>query len=165
VVDDCLGNVRHSFDGSGVTMYAIIRDGGKQYRVEEGDELRLDYRDVPSGDRLTINDVLAVASEGDLLLGKPVVDGAAVTAEVLGPAKGDKLVVQKLRRRSHNSRTKTGHRQLYTKVRIEGIAAPGMKRPADTAEKDVAANEAETTAAEPEPVTENGAVSEEKSET
>ena len=104
-------------------MYAIIADGGQQYKVEEGQELDLDFRDIRQGEELTFDRVLAVSVDEGLKLGKPTLEGASVTAEVLGPTKGVKLTVQKLRRRK-NSRRRTGHRQLYTKVRISKIAAP-----------------------------------------
>ncbi len=101
-------------------MYAIIADGGRQYRVEEGQELQVDYRDVPAGQQLQFDKVLALRNDEGLLIGRPTVDGAAVTAQVVGPELGKKLVVQKLRRRK-NSRRRTGHRQLHTRVRIEKI--------------------------------------------
>ena len=103
-------------------MYAIISDGSSQYKVEEGQELTIDYRDVSSGDALTFDRVLAISSDAGVQLGKPTVDGAAVTAEVVGVEMGDKIYVQKLRRRK-NSRRRTGHRQMYTKVRINKISA------------------------------------------
>ena len=101
-------------------MYAIIKDGGRQYKVEEGQQLEVDYRDIPKGEQLTFETVLAVSDEGPPKLGRPVLEGASVTAEVLGVTFGEKLVVQKIRRRK-NSRRKNGHRQLYTKVRISKI--------------------------------------------
>lgn len=101
-------------------MYAIISDSGRQFKVEEGDELLLDFRDAPAGSELTFDKILACGGEGGPNLGKPTVPGASVTAEVLGPAKGPKLVVQKMRRRK-NSRRRTGHRQLHTRVRIRKI--------------------------------------------
>ncbi len=103
-------------------MYAIIADGGRQYKVQEGQELDVDYRDVAKGEELTFDSVLAVSGDDGLKLGKPNVEGAKVTAEVLGPCKGEKLYIQKLRRRK-NSRRRTGHRQLYLKVRVSGITA------------------------------------------
>ena len=103
-------------------MYAIIADSGRQYKVEEGQELVVDYRDVESGKDVTFDRVLAVGAGGDVKLGTPVVDGAKVTAKVLGPEKGPKLVVQKIRRRK-NSRRKTGHRSILTRVKIEKINA------------------------------------------
>lgn len=104
-------------------MYAIIADGGRQYKVEEGQELELDLRDVKKGDEVRFDRVLACGGDGSTRIGQPVVEGASVTAEVLGATKGPKLVVQKLRRRK-NSRRKTGHRQLHTTVRISKIVAP-----------------------------------------
>ena len=102
-------------------MYAIIVDGGRQYRVEEGQELILDHRDLEAGAQVTFERVLAVSSEAGFQLGKPVVAGATVTGEVLGETRGPKIYVQKFRRRK-NYRRRTGHRQHYTKVRIEKIA-------------------------------------------
>ena len=104
-------------------MYAIIADGGRQYKVEEGQELAIDFRDKPAGETLIFDKVLAVSNgEGDLKLGAPTLEGAQVTAEVLGAEKGEKLVVQKLRRRK-NSRRKTGHRSIYTQVKISKISS------------------------------------------
>lgn len=102
-------------------MYAIISDGGRQLKVVEGEEVTIDYRDVPAGEKLTFDRVLAVSNgSGDLKLGGPLVSGASVVAEVLGPEHGPKLVVQKMRRRK-NFRKKTGHRSLFTTVRISKI--------------------------------------------
>ena len=103
-------------------MYAIIADGGRQYKVEEGQELELDFRDSKEGEELTFDRILAVSTDDGLQLGKPTVDGAQVTAEVLGADMGKKIFIQKFRRRK-NSRRRTGHRQLYTKVRISKISA------------------------------------------
>ncbi|MGH7193536.1 MAG: 50S ribosomal protein L21 [Candidatus Saccharimonadales bacterium] len=102
-------------------MYAIIADGCRQYRVSEGDELLVDYRDTQTGEQFTFGQVLAVGGDSPRL-GQPWLDGVVVKAEVLGPELGPKLVVQKLRRRK-NSRRKTGHRQLFTRVRIQAIEA------------------------------------------
>jgi large subunit ribosomal protein L21 len=103
-------------------MYAIIADGGRQYKVEEGQELEIDYREISTGQQLTFDRVLALSDEEGLKLGKPTVGGATVVAEVLGPVKGEKIYVQKLRRRK-NSRRRTGHRQIFTRVRISKISA------------------------------------------
>ena len=102
-------------------MYAIIVDGGRQYKVEEGQELAVDYRDAKPGDSLKFARVLAVGAGGDRKLGAPTVDGASVTAEVLGTGQGPKIDVQKLRRRK-NSRRHTGHRKMLTRVKIASIA-------------------------------------------
>jgi large subunit ribosomal protein L21 len=102
-------------------MYAIISDSGKQIKVTNGEELLVDYRDIAAGEKVTFDRVLAVSDgSGDLKLGAPLVSGASVVAEVIGPEKGEKLVVQKFRKRK-TFRKKTGHRSLYTRVRISSI--------------------------------------------
>jgi large subunit ribosomal protein L21 len=103
-------------------MYAIIADGGRQYKVEEGQMLEIDFRDVNVGDTVTFDRVLAVSSEGGFKLGKPTVDGASVSAKVVGETKGEKIYIQKFRRRK-NSKRRTGHRQKYVKVQIGAIAS------------------------------------------
>lgn len=102
-------------------MYAIIVDGGRQYKVEEGQQLKIDYRDLTAGETVTFDRVLAVGGGDDVKLGAPTVDGAKVTAEVVGTTQGEKVDVQKLRRRK-NSRRHTGHRKMLTEVKITGIA-------------------------------------------
>ncbi len=107
-------------------MYAIIEDGGRQYKVEEGQEIVVDYRDAHKGDELTFNRVLAISSDDGFQLGKPTIDQANVVAEIVGVKQADKLVVQKIRRRK-NYRRKTGHRQIHTTVRISKIDAGASK--------------------------------------
>ncbi len=102
-------------------MYAIIVDGGRQYKVEPGMEVDVDYRDISAGENITFEKVLAVSNDKGMTLGAPTVAGAKVTASVLGPKQGKKIYVQKFRRRKH-SKSRTGHRQLHTRVRIEEIA-------------------------------------------
>jgi large subunit ribosomal protein L21 len=102
-------------------MYAIITDGSRQYKVEKGQELVVDFRDTPAGEKLKFEKVLAVGGAGDAKLGSPLVKGASVTAEVIGPVQGEKLVVQKFRRRK-NFKKKTGFRAMGTKVRIAEIS-------------------------------------------
>lgn len=101
-------------------MYAIIEDGGRQYKVEPGQELDIDFRDLPAGNELKFERVLAFRDDAGLKIGQPALEGGSVTAEVVGPAKGPKLVVQKMRRRK-NERRRTGHRQIYTRVKITKI--------------------------------------------
>jgi large subunit ribosomal protein L21 len=102
-------------------MYAIIADSGRQYRVQEGQELEIDYRDAATtGDKLEFGRVLAVSQDDGLQIGTPELPGARVIAEVLGIEQGKKIFVQKLRRRK-TFRRRTGHRQLYTRIRIEKI--------------------------------------------
>ncbi|MFZ5832127.1 MAG: 50S ribosomal protein L21 [Planctomycetota bacterium] len=103
-------------------MYAIISHDGRQYQVEEGQELDIDFLPQSEGEEVKFDRVLAVRDDNGLKLGQPVVEAASVTAEVLSATQGPKLVVQKFRRRK-NSRRKTGHRQLYTRVKIKQIAA------------------------------------------
>jgi len=102
-------------------MYAIITDGGRQYRVEEGQELDVDYREVPKGSQLTFDRVLAVSGAEGLKLGSPNVAGAIVQAEVLGVQMADKVFIQKFRRRK-NYRRRTGHRQMFTRVKVNKIS-------------------------------------------
>ena len=102
-------------------MYAIIQDGGRQYKVIEGQELTIDYRDVPSGESINFDQVIGFSDGSNFRLGEPTVSGATVTAKVLGVAQGPKLVIQKFRRRK-NMRRRTGHRQLFTMVKIDKIA-------------------------------------------
>ncbi len=103
-------------------MYAIIADGGRQYKVEEGQTLEIDFREVEEGAELTFDRVLAVSDGESFKLGSPTVAGAAVRAKVLGESKGEKIYVQKFRRRK-NSKRRTGHRQKYVKVQIGSIAS------------------------------------------
>lgn len=102
-------------------MYAIIADGAHQYKVEEGQMLEIDFRDLSAGEQITFDRVLAVSSDSGFKLGKPNVEGAKVSAKVVGETKGEKIFVQKFRRRK-NSKRRTGHRQKYTKVQIDSIA-------------------------------------------
>jgi len=102
-------------------MYAIIDAGGRQVRVEQGQELEVDYRDLAPGQEIKFDRVYAYrGDEGGLQIGQPTLASATVTAEVLGATQGPKLVVQKMRRRK-NFRRKTGHRELFTRVKITKI--------------------------------------------
>jgi large subunit ribosomal protein L21 len=101
-------------------MYAIIEEGGRQFKVEEGQELDLDYRAASGGDTLVFDRVLAYRNGDQFKLGRPLLDAAKVTVEVIGPVQGPKLVIQKFRRRK-NYRRKTGHRQIHTRVKVSKI--------------------------------------------
>lgn len=103
-------------------MYAIISDGGRQYRVEEGQEIEIDYRGLTSGESITFDRVMGFSDGNSYKFGSPGLQGATVTAEVVGIAQGPKLTIQKFRRRK-NFRRRTGHRQLFTKVKINKISA------------------------------------------
>jgi large subunit ribosomal protein L21 len=101
-------------------MYAIVEDGGRQLQVEEGQELVVDFRELPAGEQFKFSRVLALRDESGLKLGRPALESVVVTAEVLGVTQGPKLVVQKMRRRK-NFRRRTGHRQIHTRVKITKI--------------------------------------------
>ncbi len=102
-------------------MYAIIEDRGSQFTVREGDEIRCDlHAETEPGQSITFDKVLLLGHEGQTRLGKPYVDGASVTAEVMADEKGPKVHAFRFKRRK-NVRVKRGHRQPYTRVRITGI--------------------------------------------
>ena len=103
-------------------MYAIIKDGGRQVKAEVDRWLRVDYRDgLQPGDSIEFTDVLTISKEDEVEIGTPTVAGAKVVAEVVEPElKGPKLTIAKFRRRK-NSKRRTGHRQVYTLVKITEI--------------------------------------------
>jgi large subunit ribosomal protein L21 len=101
-------------------MFAVIKTGGKQYRVKEGDLLDVEKLDAPLGQKLDFDQVLLIEDTGKILIGTPIVEHAAVRAEVVENFKGDKVLVFKKKRRKQYRRTH-GHRQQLTKVRIEKI--------------------------------------------
>ena len=103
-------------------MYAIIRTGDKQFRAEPGAKLRVPTIDAEVGDLVTFDQVLLASTDDGVLVGAPVVDGASVTAEVVGHVKGPKITIFKWKRRK-NYRRKKGHRQKYTEVRVSAINA------------------------------------------
>ena len=102
-------------------MYAIIKNGGKQYKVQEGDILLLDKMSLEPKDTIEITEVLAV-NAGELKFGAPFVEGAKVTAEVINEGRERKIVIFKKRRRK-DSKVKRGFRRDFTRVRITKIAA------------------------------------------
>jgi large subunit ribosomal protein L21 len=110
-------------------MYAVIRTGGKQYKVAENDVLFIEKLDGKEGEELTFSDVLAFHDGKELTLGQPLVSGATVTADVLDQKKGAKVIVFKKKRRQ-NYRRKKGHRQLTTVIRITAILPDGKKKAA-----------------------------------
>lgn len=99
--------------------YAVIRTGGKQYRVAAGDVVHVDTLAGNPGDKVKFDDVLLVGGD-TLTIGKPTISGAAVEAEIVQHGRGPKLVVFKFRKRKR-SRKKAGHRQNFTAVRITGV--------------------------------------------
>ncbi len=110
------------------SVFAILEDGGRQYRVAEGDKVQIDLREgVNPGDALTFDKVLLANGGGDSVFGAPAISGATISAKVVEAVfKGPKLEIQKIRRR-HNSRRHTGHRQKHTVVEVTGITIPGLK--------------------------------------
>jgi large subunit ribosomal protein L21 len=103
-------------------MYAIIETGGKQYKVQEGDVLFIEKLNAAEGDVVSFDRVLAVSKETGLVVGEPLVSGAAVSAKVERHGKGAKIIVYKYKAKK-NYRKKQGHRQPYTKVVVEKIQA------------------------------------------
>ena len=103
-------------------MYAIIKTGGKQYKVAEGEVIYVEKLDAEAGDAVTFDEVLAVVADGDVKVGKPVVAGAKVTGKVEAQGKEKKILVFKYKAKS-NYRRRQGHRQPYTKVVLEKIEA------------------------------------------
>lgn len=106
-------------------MFAVIRTGGKQYRVSPNAVLKVEKLDAEPGGTVTFTDVLAVGGEGGLTLGSPTVADASVTATVLAQNRLDKVIIFKKRRRQ-NSRRRNGHRQRVTVLRVAGINANGQ---------------------------------------
>ena len=103
-------------------MYAVIKTGGKQYRVAEGQTLNVEKLAGNAGDSIKFDEVLMVGGGDDSKIGAPIVKGAAVNATIVAQDRGKKIVVFKMRRRK-NYRRKNGHRQPYTQVKITGITA------------------------------------------
>ena len=105
-------------------MYAVIETGGKQYRVEVGTELQVELLDVEPGNTVTLDRVLLIADGDESSIGQPLVDGAAVSAEVLRQDRGDKVISFKYRPKARR-RVKKGHRQELTVLRISDIVVGG----------------------------------------
>ena len=99
-------------------MYAVIETGGKQYRVQEGDTVFIEKINTEEGDTIDFSKVLLIAKDEDLVVGKPYVEGSKVEATVLEQGKAKKIVVFKYKSKKNYSK-KQGHRQPYTKVKIE----------------------------------------------
>src|SRR6201986_4925519 len=106
-------------------MFAVIRTGGKQYRVTPNAVLKVEKLEAEPGSTVTFTDVLALGTDGGLTLGAPVVAGAAVTATVIAQDRLDKVIIFKKRRRQ-NSRRKNGHRQHVTVLRVAGFGQDGQ---------------------------------------
>jgi large subunit ribosomal protein L21 len=105
----------------GGVMYAVVKTGGKQYRVSAGEKLRIEQIGAEVGQEIVLDQVLLVADGEALKMGAPLVSGATVKAKVLGHGRGDKVHIFKMRRRKHYRKSQ-GHRQNYTEIEILGIA-------------------------------------------
>jgi large subunit ribosomal protein L21 len=103
-------------------MYAIIKTGGKQYRVEAGLKLKIEQIPGDIGSELSIDQVLMISDGDNVSMGKPLLSGASVKATVLGQGRHDKVRIFKMRRRKHYQKHQ-GHRQNYTEIQITGISA------------------------------------------
>jgi len=103
-------------------MYAVIKTGGKQYRVSEGDTLRVEKLDVAEGESFDFDQVMMVGEGADVQIGTPLLEGSKVSAKVTQHGRAKKVRIIKFRRRKH-SRKQMGHRQSFTEVEITGISA------------------------------------------
>lgn len=121
--------MRDSFErvNQGKNMYAVIKTGGKQYKVAAGDYLRVEKLDGDVGSKVVIDKVLMLADGDDVTIGSPLVAGAKVNATVLSHGKGDKVMIFKFHRRKHYRKTQ-GHRQSFTEIKIEDINGKGAAK-------------------------------------
>ncbi|MDR1164020.1 MAG: 50S ribosomal protein L21 [Candidatus Accumulibacter sp.] len=103
-------------------MYAVIKTGGKQYRVADGEKLKIEQIPAEVGAEITLDQILMVGEGESVTIGTPFVSGASVKATVLSQGRHDKIRIFKMRRRKHYQKHQ-GHRQNYTEVRIDGISA------------------------------------------
>ena len=103
-------------------MYAVIKTGGKQYKVAAGETIRVEKLTADIGADVTLGDVLAVGAGADLVMGAPFVQGASVVASVVSHGRGDKVRIFKMRRRKHYQKHQ-GHRQAYTELKISAVNA------------------------------------------
>jgi large subunit ribosomal protein L21 len=133
--------MRDSFErvNQGKNMYAVIKTGGKQYKVAAGDYLKVEKLNGDVGSKVVIDKVLMLADGDDVTIGSPLVAGAKVNATVLSHGKGDKVMIFKFHRRKHYRKTQ-GHRQSFTEIKIEDINGKGaVKAEKLAAEKKTAA--------------------------
>ena len=108
-------------------MYAVIKTGGKQYRVAAGEKIKVEQIATDVGLEITFDQVLAVGNGGDLQIGAPLVSGASVVAKVVAHGKHDKVRIFKMRRRKHYQK-RQGHRQGYTELEIGTISGAGKSK-------------------------------------
>lgn len=101
-------------------MYAVVKTGGKQYKVAEGQYLKVEKLDGNEGDSVELDQVLMIADGDKLKIGSPMIDGGKVTARIKSHGRGKKIEIMKFHRRKHHQK-KTGHRQYYTEIEITAI--------------------------------------------
>jgi large subunit ribosomal protein L21 len=121
--------MRDSFErvNQGKNMYAVIKTGGKQYKVAAGDYLKVEKLDGDIGSKVVIDKILMLADGNDVTIGSPLVAGAKVNATVLSHGKGDKVMIFKFHRRKHYRKTQ-GHRQSFTEIKIDDINGKGAAK-------------------------------------
>lgn len=107
-------------------MYAVVKTGGKQYRVASGDTIKVEKIEGKLGDTVELNEVLLLADEQGLMLGHPFINGAMIKAEILDQEKDRKVIIYKYKRRKRYHR-KGGHRQILTTLRVKEIQTPAQQ--------------------------------------
>jgi len=136
------------------SMYAVIKTGGKQYRVSPGDRIRVETLDADEGASVDIEQVLAIGEGASVTVGEPLISDASVSARVLAHGRGRKVEIIKFRRRKHH-RKQMGHRQNYTELEITGISGAGVNvsapEPSAAKAKAAPAEKAPEKTAAPEP--------------
>ena len=131
-------------------MFAVIKTGGKQYRVSQGDKLRVETLDAEPGDTITIDQVLMLGEGDSVSIGDPLVSNASVSATVVAQGRGKKIEVVKFRRRKHYRR-QMGHRQNYTELEITGISGDGVRLSSSATSSSSAASKSSAAASKPAP--------------
>ena len=104
-----------------LSMYAVVKTGGKQYKVTVGEKLKVEQIPAELDSQIELNEVLMIADGESVTVGAPLIDGAIVTAKVIAHGRGDKIRIFKMRRRKHYQK-RQGHRQNFTEIRIDAIA-------------------------------------------
>jgi large subunit ribosomal protein L21 len=102
-------------------MYAVVKTGGKEYRISQGDLIRVEKMEGKVGDQVTMKDILMVSHEGQVQVGNPLLANAVITGEIVQQVRGKKVLIYKMKRRKNYRRTK-GHRQTYTYIRVNDIS-------------------------------------------
>lgn len=119
-------------------MFAVLDTGGKQHKVGVGQVLRVEKLEIAPGEQVTLDRILAVGDEDQMIIGAPFIEGAKVLAQVLQQGKAHKIIVFKYKAKK-NYRRKNGHRQLFTEIRVQEIVCPGFSGGQVVAGTDVAA--------------------------